>query len=86
MDDIRVPMRSGTMDDIDNEPLSQADGDGTTDTSTQERRTNSREHCILIDYSSLDSDLIDVSVNRLGVSLHLPISLYHLHCYFFVTD
>ena len=79
MDDIRVPMRSGSMDDIDNEPLSQTDSDMTSDaTSSQERRTNSRESRILIDYSSLDSDLTEVRLSR-GWSDRRPNLRYRTH-------
>lgn len=58
MDDIRVPMRSGSMDDIDNEPISQNDGEN-AESFSQETRT--RESRIKLDYSLLSNELTDVS-------------------------
>ncbi|RVE70507.1 hypothetical protein OJAV_G00065260 [Oryzias javanicus] len=57
MQDIRLPLRSGTMDDI-----SQGEGSSQTDESSSQRTSSSvlaKEALIEIDYSSLSEDLKD---------------------------
>lgn len=65
MDDIRLPMRMGTMDDIsrEDEPSSQPDSQSTADTpldsmsSQGQKAIYAKEAQIQIDYSSLDEDV-----------------------------
>lgn len=74
MDDIRLPMKSGTMEDIsrEDEPSSQPDGgsQSTADTpldsmsSQGQRAIYAKEAQIQIDYSSLDEDYKEVSECR----------------------
>lgn len=68
MDDIRLPMRMGTMDDIsrEDEPSSQPDSQSTADTpldsmsSQGQKAIYAKEAQIQIDYSSLDEDVKEV--------------------------
>lgn len=70
MDDIQLPMKKGTMDDIsrEDEPSSQPDG-STSETpmdsmsSQGARAIYEREAQITIDYDLLDEDYKDVSIN-----------------------
>lgn len=71
MDNINLPMRKGTMEDItqENEPSSAMDGtqmDGTQSetgdslSSKGAKKIYEKEALIIIDYSSLDDDLKEV--------------------------
>lgn len=73
MDDIRLPMRMGTMDDIsrEDEPSSQPDSQSTADTpldsmsSQGQKAIYAKEAQIQIDYSSLDEDVKEVGAGKL---------------------
>ena len=67
MEDIRVPMSRGTMEDIsqEGEQSSQVDGSeggAVTDSMSSQgaKRIYEREARIMVDYSNLDDDLKDV--------------------------
>jgi structural maintenance of chromosome 1 len=74
MDNINLPMRKGTMDDItqENEPSSAMDGtqmDGTQSetgldsmSSKGAKKIYEKEALIIIDYSGLDDDLKEVGI------------------------
>ena len=69
MDDIRIPMSSGTMDDIsrEDEPSSQPDGSQSetpTDSMSSQgaKAIYAREAQITIDYKDLDDELKEVRV------------------------
>ena len=79
MDDIDLPMTSGTMEDItqENEPSSQPDGSTETPTDSMSsqgaKRIYEKEANILIDYSRLDDELKEVILWPVAKSLHILI-------------
>ena len=85
MDDIDLPMTSGTMEDItqENEPSSQPDGSTETPTDSMSsqgaKRIYEKEANILIDYSRLDDELKEVILWPVAKSLHIaqPVNVRH---------
>ena len=71
MDDIRLPMRKGTMEDITQEDgqSSQQDSSELDSMSTQgARKLYEREAHIIIDYSKLDDEDKDVSKDMSSIN------------------